>query len=62
MIPRVNGIPTPWSERDQPHSSAKLLPIGVDDCAAVYSIGKARHWRAFLLRGAVPVCRLIVAQ
>jgi len=31
MIPKVNGIPTPSSERDQPHSSARLLPIGADD-------------------------------
>jgi len=51
MIPRANGIPTPSSERDQPHSSARLLPIGADDCAADHSTGKARHWRAFLLKG-----------
>lgn len=47
MIPRVNGIPTPSSERGQPHSSARLFPIGADYCAANHSIGKARHWRAF---------------
>ena len=33
MIPRVNGIPMPSSERGQPHSSARLFPIGADYCA-----------------------------